>query len=378
LYLLAPVALVKRCRHERPFWKKCGCAWVADLYVEGRRRFVNLGHDHARAKVAYAQLLADRVAGRLRELPAGGSVAEVAERWMAGVESERGHDRPQTVDTYRWSLARSLAYFGPGDVASITPAHLDRFRAALARELAPRTVARIMTVLGLVLRHAVEEGRLADVPRATKRHRAEGAEGPRLTFDEAGAVIAQLRGPYRDAAELILWTGLRIGEVLALTAGDVDLERGILRVTRSARPDGTLGPPKTRTSRRTVALPEAALQLLLGRLGVGPRLFPGRRAVYDYHWKRAKDRAGVDVPGAGYHALRHVHAALLDAAGVSMRGAMARLGHSRLTQSLQYGWAAEAGSAPAVEAAWARLSGRPTRGTPPGGPDAPAGLEPPA
>src|SRR5712691_4967431 len=84
--------LKKKCRHGRGLtgparqraWRRCGCAWVADLHIDGRRCFVPLGADEQRARVAFTQLVADREAKRLRT---GGAASmrldQLAERWLA-------------------------------------------------------------------------------------------------------------------------------------------------------------------------------------------------------------------------------------------------------------------------------------------------------
>jgi len=59
-----------------------------------------------------------------------------------------------------------------------------------------------------------------------------------------------------------LLTGLRIGEILALSWKDVDFAIGQIRVTRGYY-RGILGTPKTKHSRRSVPLPEALKQVLL-------------------------------------------------------------------------------------------------------------------
>lgn len=68
---------------------------------------------------------------------------------------------------------------------------------------------------------------------------------------------------------LAVSTGLREGELLALRWEDVDLEGAVLRVRQTLTRDGgkvSLGPPKTKNSRRTVGLTDGAVEALRGHL----------------------------------------------------------------------------------------------------------------
>src|SRR3546814_6768902 len=63
-------------------------------------------------------------------------------------------------------------------------------------------------------------------------------------------------------------TGIRWGELAALTVGDVDTENGALRITKAEKQDPDnpsktiVGPPKTKKGRRTVSLPRDVLDVL--------------------------------------------------------------------------------------------------------------------
>lgn len=79
---------------------------------------------------------------------------------------------------------------------------------------------------------------------------------------------AQPQGPAARAVrygilfELLLITGLRPGEALALRWSDLDLEAGRLAVRRSLARDGSFLEPKTPRARRTVPLPASTVQAL--------------------------------------------------------------------------------------------------------------------
>lgn len=74
-------------------------------------------------------------------------------------------------------------------------------------------------------------------------------------------IIAAAKEPYRTFFGLAAETGLRPGELCELTVDDLDLERGLLQVQRSAW-RGKLGDPKTDDSIRVVELSPNACEHL--------------------------------------------------------------------------------------------------------------------
>lgn len=161
----------------------------------------------------------------------------------------------------------------------------------------------------------------------------------------------QTRADYQWA---VLWalafkTGLREGELLALPWTDIDMDNGLLVVTRNlvkAKEQRPLyGQPKSTTSRRTVSIDAAMARMLRAHKA---RQSEDRLAAVDWAafdlvfcseigtqlmrrnvlraFKLALGRAGL--PDVRFHDLRHAHATLLLRAGVALKTASARLGHS--------------------------------------------------
>jgi integrase len=157
--------------------------------------------------------------------------------------------------------------------------------------------------------------------------------------------------------------GLRLGEILGLELEDVDLDardlhvRRQLKVLNSRQP--FLGQVKTKTSVRTVELPDVVAAALTSHMGQGcepvevdddtDRRRPQRRgarllfrsvndepmnaAVFSRIWATA--RAGVGLPPRwGIHGLRHYYATVLIHAGASVKTVQLALGHSTPTVTL--------------------------------------------
>jgi integrase len=180
-----------------------------------------------------------------------------------------------------------------------------------------------------------------------------------LTLDESTRLLATARDDKDEAFYVLaLTTGLRLGELQALTWRCVDLERRRLSVvaTFAGNKDGkpVLASPKTARSRRTVVLSEMAVSALQRhrtaqkekRLKVG-KLYQDNDLVFASGFGAAVDgnnlrtrsfadllsRAGL--PAMRFHTLRHSAATLLMSSGVPVKVASEMLGHSDIATTLR-------------------------------------------
>jgi integrase len=176
------------------------------------------------------------------------------------------------------------------------------------------------------------------------------AEGERVGF---GPVQRRAGLQWATLWTLAIHTGLREGELLALQWADVDLDAGTLTVRHNlVSTHGQVpryGEPKSQTSRLTIALPAQATQALKAhkarqaedRLAAAD--WAGYGLVFCSHigtpllrrnvlraFKLALQRAGLPE-SIRVHDLRHAHATLMLRAGVPIKTASARLGHSGIT-----------------------------------------------
>jgi integrase len=158
--------------------------------------------------------------------------------------------------------------------------------------------------------------------------------------------------PERWSAFVLLGasTSLRWGELLALTRGDVDLDEGIVRVRRSASEiDGqvVMGPPKSETGKRTVAISASILPALRvhldsyaeagprGRVFVGAKGATLRRGNFQPMWAKALKQMGLPR-GFHFHDLRHTGNTWGAGSGANLRELMDRMGHSSMRAAMIY------------------------------------------
>lgn len=141
--------------------------------------------------------------------------------------------------------------------------------------------------------------------------------------------------------QILYWTGMRMGELLALTYEDIDFEVRTIRINKSYQRLGKkdiITTPKTPKSNRVVNIPQFLvedLQEYTSKLyGIMPdaRMFQTTKS----HLTREVER-GIKLSGVKkirVHDLRHSHASLLVEMGCSAKEIAERLGHERIETTL--------------------------------------------
>ena len=282
---------------------------------------------------------------------------------LFGVRSAGVHGaNRRSREDYRRILATYIRpALGPARLDQLTTAAIRSALAELSgRRPSPRTVRYAHSVLRLALNAAVEDRLLLANPAVAKRMLPPVERNEVRVLSKAD--VATLINATRDSRlgalwNLLVYTGLRPGEALALTWRDVDLTTGLVRVRRALIPQRRdekgrtwrLEEPKTEKSRRTIPLLGITVEALrwhqtrqeAEKLAAGGAYVddgfvfasslgsPLRGDVlYKSHFLLALREAGV--PNVTLYALRHTAATLLLEAGVPMKVVQERLGHSTM------------------------------------------------
>jgi integrase len=227
----------------------------------------------------------------------------------------------------------------------LTPALLEDTIAEAAR-VAPRQAQIALGTLKQVLRDAMRRGQRVDpAVLEVKAPRHQEREPIFLSVAEVKQLASCCAEPRLVA--FAAFTGLRLGEVLALRDTEVDLDDRSVLVLRAAR-KGVEGRTKTRKRRRVYlcgpALRALRQQLLARRPNPLGLVFPSSRSdsvwnsdnfradVFAKAVKRAATRAKpnrrADLARLEFHDLRHTFASLMIAAGANPLQLAEALGHS--------------------------------------------------
>ena len=177
------------------------------------------------------------------------------------------------------------------------------------------------------------------VPSPTLKRSAILAHKPTRFFngEEARRIITVASEPYRTMFAIAAMTGLRVGEVVGLQKQDLDLDRRVIHVQRSAW-YGRVQTVKSKASGAPVAMAEALVPLLKEYLATwrpNPESFlflnPNGRPyaankVVEYGLWPVLDE--LKIERAGMHAFRHCHASLLMDVGANPTVTNEQMRHS--------------------------------------------------
>lgn len=345
----------KRANGEGSIYRRGPRSWEARMTFgygpDGRqiRKFF-YGKTRAEAQDKLTRALAEAKEG-LAPCDDRQTVGQFLKRWLK--DCVKPSVRPATYKRSEQDVRVHLdPKLGRIRLVDLSPKDLQRFmNQKLEEGLSPRSVQILHATLRAALNRAVRWGDARrNVARLVQPPRSSPKPVDPFTPEEARAFLEAVKGHRMEALfVLALATGLRQGEILGLRWQDVDLDEGTLSVRYAlARHDGEycLVEPKTRQSRRTIALPEIAVEALKAhrsrqlqeRLAVGPRwtqldlIFTtergqpmNSRAPYG-QFRRVLETAGLR--SQRFHDLRHCCATLLLVQGVHPRLVMEALEHS--------------------------------------------------
>jgi integrase len=158
-----------------------------------------------------------------------------------------------------------LPRFRDSRLCDITRAEVQQFITGKLKDgYAWETTHHFRTLLSKIMSTAVSRNYLSDNPVRGVKMPERTLKRPHrfLTMDEVRRLIAASEEPVRTIVMLATLAGLRIGEILALRWGGINLAAGTLRVEETCY-HGRFGTPKTKASRRELPLPAAVVQALL-------------------------------------------------------------------------------------------------------------------
>ena len=245
------------------------------------------------------------------------------------------------------------------------------------RVLSASTIGHYHSFISSVLERAVKWNLIISNPcRRIDPPKIEPKKPKYLNEDEAARMIELLQSedePYRTIFTLLLYTGMRRGELMGLEWKDIDFDTGVLSICRTSQYTSERGiftdDTKNPSSRRSMKLPEDVLDMLKQykawqdgeRVKVGDqwqdtdRLF----TIWDgtpmspnspYFWLQEFLKRH-SLPKINVHSLRHTNVTLLIAQGVNVRTVSGRLGHSMTSTTMDiYSHELKSADAAAAEA----------------------------
>lgn len=342
------------------------------------RRVKARGRSRSAAETALKQALAKRLHSD-GELTGDSRVREAGEQWLAQrrEQAAAGDIAPRTLEKYEsvWRL-HILGSLGGLRLREATTSRCEAWQVKLRRRVSAEEARKARAVLSGVLGYALRMDAIATnpvrdlspIPGGRKRQpramtaqeraawlawldanvaedprRPRKAE-PRSPEQTADVIAGRALG---DISRIMLATGGRVGEVMALSWDDVDLEHGTVHLRHHivrVKGEGLARMPGTkRGDGRLLRLPSWAADVLWRRRvaseGATP-VFPDELGGWrDPNQVMRWIRWSRDEAGFGWltsHVFRQTVITILDEAGLSTRTVADQVGHSNIAQTQSY------------------------------------------
>lgn len=241
-----------------------------------------------------------------------------------------------------------LPFFGSKPINEIKASDVRRWQAKLMsspNNYSQTYLKKINTELNSIINYAKRFYDLNTNPcgKAGTIGKAKAEEMHYWTYDEYIA----FREGVKDKSlsyicfEVLYWTGMREGELLALSPADIDLDNKTISINRTYQRIGgkdVFTSPKTRKSKRKIPIPDFLCQELSDyiqsryMLDADERLFPVTKSYLSHEMIRGCKNTGVKK--IRIHDIRHSHASLLINQGCDALMLADRLGHEKVSTTL--------------------------------------------
>lgn len=353
---------------EQGIWRRRNAKgdWAYDIAfrdADGKQRFKAVKGGIRAARAALVEAQAARSRGE--RPPVTLTFKEAAEEWW---EARSTAWDIHTAATYRGHLDNHLLpAFGTRKLAAIRANDIAKYVSQKRGLLKGWTLKGQLGVLGSIFNHASRHLGLTGVNPVTLLDRFErpNTEDQRehriLTPDELEALLGAVEDEHRLIFRFAAETGARLGEVLGLVWGDLDLDGHAVTIMyqlKKIKKRWVRDYLKTPRSRRTIEIPPGLVtELRKHRLAASASrssehdfVFLSRAGTPHDHrnvggriMERAVKRAGLEAVerdgvvvqrAPTFHDLRHTHASALLAQGFDIEQVSARLGHASVAVTM--------------------------------------------
>lgn len=241
-----------------------------------------------------------------------------------------------------------LPFFGSKPINEIKASDVRRWQAKLMsspNNYSQTYLKKINTELNSIINYAKRFYDLNTNPcgKAGTIGKAKAEEMDYWTYDEYIAFREGVKDKPLSyiCFEVLYWTGMREGELLALSPADIDLDNKLISINRTYQRIGgknVFTSPKTRKSKRKIPIPDFLCQELSDyiqsryMLDADERLFPVTKSYLSHEMIRGCKNTGIKK--IRIHDIRHSHASLLINQGCDALMLADRLGHEKVSTTL--------------------------------------------
>ncbi len=301
----------------------------------------------------------DATESQIQDLP----FIELAERHIELQNTRSGQPlKASTVEHYRKLLRGPLSTFAPILVASISKRDVDDWWISVTKSGKRTSASKAYKLLVAVMKRALEDGLILSNPCSVRGAQSanSGKEIICPTPEEVAKIAKAMGGSLTMMVLLMSYGGLRYGEVTEMRRKDINLAKNgtkqyyelqISRAVTYVDKKFIVGSPKSKASKRTVALTSSLSELIrifLDNFDIsghpGSLLFPSPsdpevHMRNDYFAKRlikAKKVVGLSSSGITPHSFRHFAGTYFAASGANLAEVKSWLGDSSTAAVQRY------------------------------------------
>ena len=320
-----------------------------------RKQFYGTGINEANAKAdEYINNIKNGLVNNFENV----TLNDMMHTWLFDVLHNSSKIKPSTFQRYE-SIYRKyikVSEIAGLKLANINTLKLQQFYNKLSKEYSYSQIKYLNSVLKTFFNWCIDSSYILKNPCLKvdiKGNKSEVIQSKRneveiLTEVEINKIKEYIKGTDMEILILLdLATGLRQGELLALSWEDIDLDNKTLTVNKSVKEvyiyedennrhiETIFQVPKTQNSFRTISIPDVLISVLKKRNKKEGLVFhdenrkPLRAKNVSYQWK--KILANCNIPHKKFHAIRHTYASMLLKNGVDIETVAELMGHSAIS-----------------------------------------------
>ncbi|WP_196607343.1 tyrosine-type recombinase/integrase [Pectinatus frisingensis] len=257
--------------------------------------------------------------------------------------------RPRSYERYRSLLDHAQPLYNL-KLTAVLPAHLQALYNALIKDLSSQTVKHIHFCMSGAFKQAIVNNLIRVNPCTNVKTPSVKQEEVQIFTDDEIRLLLEEAKHHRNYPIVLLayTTGMRLSEILALTVKDINLKTHTVDINKTVHRSMDKGiyfsEPKNKTSKRRITLPLEAIQCIKEHLKSISSINPDQQLFTtpdgrSYHassytctiFKAIRHNTGIDK---SFKCFRHTHASMLLRAGIPVQDVSRRLGHAKISTTL--------------------------------------------
>ncbi len=263
--------------------------------------------------------------------------------------------KEQTYDSRRSTINKNFKFFSKMPITSIEPIHVQQWQLKLSKTQSPSYVRLVQGIFSIAMDRAVvlhlAKSNPSKIIGNVKKQKVKIDFWTKEEFEKIISLI-DTDDYYQFFLYVALWllfmTGMRVGEATALQWKDIDLETGVVSITKTllykSQKEYKFSDPKTKASARQIVLDPDTISLMKEWQIKQEKVLRNTKFVLSYNGAPTQKHTlahaitryakAAEVHRIRIHDLRHSHASLLIRLGENPLIIRDRLGHEDIETTL--------------------------------------------